>query len=100
MDGGVGRGGGGHGPILPGQAASRDTGRRLSAYPEAMAAPDHPRLEPTAAPAEFRRAVTQLQAARFRPDDVLLLGSEGAGVPAAVVPVVAGVPGPRASFVG
>ncbi len=33
-----------------------------------MAAPDHPRLEPTTAPAEFRRAVTQLQAARFRPE--------------------------------
>ncbi|KQT94458.1 enoyl-CoA hydratase [Marmoricola sp. Leaf446] len=33
-----------------------------------MAAPDHPRLEPAAAPPEFRRAVTQLQAARFRPE--------------------------------
>lgn len=33
-----------------------------------MAAPDHPRLEPAAAPPEFRRAVAQLQAARFRPE--------------------------------
>ena len=38
------------------------------AYPEAMAAPDHPRLEPAAAPSDFRRAVAQMQTARFRPE--------------------------------
>ncbi|SDR88885.1 Protein of unknown function [Nocardioides scoriae] len=33
-----------------------------------MAAPDHPRLEPAAAPSDFRRAVAQMQTARFRPE--------------------------------
>ncbi len=39
-----------------------------SSYAEGMAAPDHPRLEPPAAPAEFRRAVRQLRAATYRPE--------------------------------
>ena len=38
------------------------------AYPEPMAAPDHPRLEPAAAPSDFRRAVAQMQTALFRPE--------------------------------
>src|SRR6188472_1630639 len=33
-----------------------------------MAAPEQPRIEPPAAPPEFSRAVTQLRAAKFRPE--------------------------------
>ena len=39
---------------------------RGTAYPVGMAAPEEPRIEPPTAPPEFRRAVTQVRAARIR----------------------------------
>jgi hypothetical protein len=58
------------------------TGIGLSAYPEDMAAPDHPRLEPPAAPPEFRRAVRQMRSATYRPE----LFVEGMPAPQRIAP--------------